>query len=224
MFPPDMRTPFCHLFRLALFQKEPCWPLTGRKRVNYNEGFGSAFRRQPCPVTSIETSHGISVCSWQFVGGSPEDWYPWGQRVSICTPTMQSIVGGDRSMVEWQRCYPGNSKIHAWWFWCRALHGRYHECTYGACSSWNGPAHLGCQHNHPSNRTTGLSKWMFAPKPKVDQSPFRCLELFAGAYGGWKDALEVLSRSLVRSQTVGVEMDERAAIACTVSLCLLDRT
>ena len=38
------------------------------------------------------------------------------------------------------------------------------------------------------------TSWIIAPNPVLDQKPLRCLELFAGAYGGWKGALEVLSK------------------------------
>ena len=63
----------------------------------------------------------------------------------------------------------------------------------------------------------GKTTWMIAPTPCMDGRPFRCLEFFAGAYGGWKGALEVLSRQGVCSQTVGVEIDERASKAYAMS-------
>jgi len=61
------------------------------------------------------------------------------------------------------------------------------------------------------------SSWMLAPTPTIDHQPLRCLEFFAGAYGGWKGALEVLSKQGVKSQTVGIEMDERASKAYAIS-------
>ena len=57
------------------------------------------------------------------------------------------------------------------------------------------------------------STWKCAPQPELDGKPLRCLELFAGAYGGWKGALELLSQHQVYSQTVGIEIDERASKA-----------
>ena len=57
------------------------------------------------------------------------------------------------------------------------------------------------------------SSWLIAPQPSLQQRPFRCLEFFAGAYGGWKGALEVLARFQLHSQTVGIEIDERASKA-----------
>lgn len=61
------------------------------------------------------------------------------------------------------------------------------------------------------------TSWIIAPNPVLDQKPLRCLELFAGAYGGWKGALEVLSKQGVVSQTVGIEIDERASKAYALS-------
>ena len=57
------------------------------------------------------------------------------------------------------------------------------------------------------------STWMIAPKLGTNQTVFRCLELFAGAFGGWKGALEVLSRQHVHYQSVGIEIEERASKA-----------
>ena len=66
-------------------------------------------------------------------------------------------------------------------------------------------------------RFDSKSSWMNAPQPSLQQTPLRCLELFAGAYGGWKGALEVLNIFQVRSQTVGIEIDERASKAYALS-------
>ena len=62
------------------------------------------------------------------------------------------------------------------------------------------------------------SSWLIAPRPTLQQRPLRCLEFFAGAYGGWKGALEVLSRFQVQSQTVGIEIDERASKAYALTI------
>ena len=41
--------------------------------VNYNEGFGSAYTWQPCPVPrdTGETSHGTAISQRQSFGGYP---------------------------------------------------------------------------------------------------------------------------------------------------------
>ena len=62
-------------------------------------------------------------------------------------------------------------------------------------------------------RFDAQSTWMIAPEPSKTPSSLRCLELFAGAYGGWKGALSVLNLLQVPSQTLGIEIDERASKA-----------
>ena len=57
------------------------------------------------------------------------------------------------------------------------------------------------------------STWLIAPTPEQTSGPLRCLEFFAGAYGGWKSSLEVLAKYNIHSQTVGIEIDERASKA-----------
>ena len=57
------------------------------------------------------------------------------------------------------------------------------------------------------------STWLIAPTPEQTSGPLRCLDFFAGAYGGWKSSLEVLAKYNIHSQTVGIEIDERASKA-----------
>ena len=51
------------------------------------------------------------------------------------------------------------------------------------------------------------SKWAHTPSPSFEH-PFKCLDLFCGAYGGWKHATTFLKSFLgIETQTVGIEID-----------------
>ena len=116
---------------------------------------------------------------------------------SMIIPTEHMTQGTERMIWDVQKCMPPLRK-QVW-----ALNLLEIDVIHG---KWD-LGYLFDQH----------STWMTAPRPSEDQTTLRCLELFAGAYGGWKGALEVLSHQQVPYQSVGIEVEERASKAYAIS-------
>ena len=62
-------------------------------------------------------------------------------------------------------------------------------------------------------RFSTFSKWHVLPSPERPPAVVRCLEMYAGAFGGWKSAFQFLGQYGIKTQTVGIELDEIASKA-----------